>query len=75
MLNPYNPTAEQTAVERLAYSVDSVVDATDSGRTKIYKWIKSGRLRAKKADGRTIILADDLKAFLASLPDVPVRAA
>jgi hypothetical protein len=74
-MKPDCATTEQQTSDRLAYSIDGVSDATDSGRTKIYEWINSGRLRAKKLDGRTIVLAEDLKTFLTSLPDVPVKAA
>jgi hypothetical protein len=33
---------------RLAYSVDELAEETDTGRSKIYEELRSGRLRAKK---------------------------
>jgi hypothetical protein len=66
----YKASARHAAADRLAYSIHGVGDATDSGRTKIFQWIRTGRLRAKKLDGKTIVLANDLKTFLARLPDV-----
>ncbi len=40
------------------------------GRDSIYKSIREGRLKAKKFGRRTIVLASDLQAFLASLPEM-----
>jgi len=41
-------------------------------RTTIYNEIKSGRLKAKKLGGRTIITAEDERAWLDSLPVLEV---
>jgi excisionase family DNA binding protein len=38
------------------------------GRTKVYQAIKDGKLKAHKWGTRTIILPNDLREFLASLP-------
>jgi len=54
--------------ERLGYSPDEAAKVSGGGRTKIYQAIKEGKLRARKFGRRTIITADDLKAFLESLP-------
>ncbi len=54
--------------EREAYSVAGAVDVSGLGRTFIFEQIRAGRLRARKAGRRTIILAADLRAFLAALP-------
>jgi hypothetical protein len=48
----------------LAYSIDEL----PIGRTKAYAEIAAGRLRAVKSGQRTLILADDLRDYLASLP-------
>jgi excisionase family DNA binding protein len=39
------------------------------GRTKFYELLRSGMLRAKKIGRKTVILAADELAWLASLPD------
>jgi excisionase family DNA binding protein len=52
----------------LTYSIDEAVKATGIGRSCLYEEISGGRLRAVKRGRRTLILADDLKAWLASLP-------
>lgn len=51
----------------LTYSIADVVKATGIGRTSIYNAIKAGQLRALKFSGRTLIRAEDLKAFIDSL--------
>lgn len=38
------------------------------GRSTIYEEIRAGRLAARKLGRRTLILSDDLSAWLASLP-------
>jgi excisionase family DNA binding protein len=55
-------------VLREALSIAEVCNATNLGRTKVYEAIASGRLKAKKFGKRTVILTDDLRAFLAALP-------
>ena len=40
------------------------------GRTRTYAAIKNRQLRARKYGKRTIILAEDGRAFLASLPEL-----
>ena len=53
---------------KLAYSVSAAAEAADSGKTKIYEAIKRVDLVARKHGTRTIILAEDLQAWLAALP-------
>jgi hypothetical protein len=55
---------------RLAYSVEEFGAVTGLGRTKLYAEIAAGRLRARKAGKRTIILAEDGRAYLAGLPEL-----
>jgi excisionase family DNA binding protein len=38
------------------------------GKTKIYEAIASGKLTARKCGKRTLILREELRQFLASLP-------
>lgn len=49
---------------KLAYSVPEACAATSLGRTSIYAHISSGRLRAVRIGGRTVIPADSLQALL-----------
>ena len=55
-------------VRQLSYSINEVVEHTSLGRSTIFEEIRSNRLRARKVGRRTIVLAEDLVSFLASLP-------
>ncbi len=52
----------------LAYSVSDAVKVSGIGRTTLFAEIRAGRLPAKKLGARTIVIADDLAAYLAALP-------
>lgn len=52
---------------KLAYSIDEAADILSVGRTKIYEYLKSGDLKARKFGRRTLILKKDLEDFLVSL--------
>lgn len=69
------PTPVPTIVSALAsrdgaevLSVAEVIHATGFGRTTIYNAMSTGALRARKLGRRTIIMREDLRAFLAALP-------
>jgi hypothetical protein len=62
--------AETVDEGRLAYSIESLCEKSDTGRTSIYEAIRSGQLRAKKFGARTIILDEDARRFFRGLPDV-----
>jgi excisionase family DNA binding protein len=55
-------------MNQLAYSVLEACEAARIGRTNLYVAIRSGQLRAVKHGKRTLILVDDLRAWLESLP-------
>ncbi len=52
---------------QLSLSIEEAKAATGLGRTKLYQLINSGELKAKKIGKRTIVLKDDLEAFLNGL--------
>ena len=54
----------------LAYNVPEACEVSRTGRTELYRAIKCGELRAVKRGRRTLILADDLRRWLESLPPV-----
>ena len=56
--------------EKLALSIADVVRASGLCRTLVYGEIRAGRLPARKCGRRTIILRQDLEAFLQRLPSV-----
>ena|SRR5581483_554423 len=53
--------------EHLAYSLQQVGELVSVGRSSLYKAIKAGELRAVKQGRRTMVLSDDLRAWLSSL--------
>lgn len=59
MVTTMNPTA--------AYTISDFIKAFRIGRTKVYAEISSGRLKAKKAGKRTLILAADADQWAATL--------
>ena len=58
---------------KLAYRIDEAVAATGIGRTKLYQFIKAGKIETRRADGMVLILREELQRYLAGLP--PTRKA
>lgn len=52
----------------LALGISAAARAAGIGRSTVFEEINAGRLKARKAGRRTLILKDDLAAWLASLP-------
>jgi excisionase family DNA binding protein len=61
-------------MEKIALSITEACRAADSGRTVVYKAIGSGALRAIKRGRRTLILVDDLRRWLESLPQIKPKS-
>ena len=58
----------------LAHSILEACSITHTGRTALYEAIRSGGLRAVKRGRRTLILDDDLRRWVQSLPPVSVKS-
>lgn len=54
--------------ETLGYSPEEAAKVAGLGRTKIFHAMRDGDLKARKFGRRTVILTEDLKAFLEALP-------
>ena len=54
-----------------AFSVEGFRETFSMGRNLAYDEIKAGRLKMRKVGRRTIIRAEDAKAWLDSLPEAP----
>ncbi len=57
----------------LVHNIAEACEAADTGRTALYEAIKSGELRAVKRGRRTLILDEDLRRWVQSLPSVEVK--
>jgi excisionase family DNA binding protein len=55
-------------LQREALSISEVCATVGIGRTKVYEAIGNGDLKARKVGNRTLILKDELRQFLESLP-------
>jgi excisionase family DNA binding protein len=53
----------------LAFTIPEVVAAAKMPRTAVYLALQQGQLEAKKSGRRTLILREELKRYLANLPD------
>ena len=60
--------------DRLAVGVMEAARLAGVGRSTIYQSINTGDLKARKAGRRTLILRDDLQAWLDSFPVVKSAA-
>jgi excisionase family DNA binding protein len=58
-----------STLEKVAYTITEFSQAFGVGRTKIYDDIKAGTLKTRKAGRRTLIRAEDAKAWLDALPE------
>jgi excisionase family DNA binding protein len=54
--------------KKLAYSIEEAAQAARLGRSTLFHAIAWQQLRAVKSGTRTLVLANDLRAFLLSLP-------
>jgi excisionase family DNA binding protein len=59
----------------LAYGVGAAAEAAGVGRDTLYRAIARGELTARKVGARTVILADELRRWLASMPAIKPRRA
>lgn len=61
---------------KLAFHINEVVEAGAGSRSEVYEALRDGKLKPKKRGRRTIILREDLAAYLLALPDYqPAKAA
>lgn len=58
---------------RLAYRVEAAAGLINISTSKMWALVKDGRVPVRKLDGATLILHEELVAFLRSLPRNPPR--
>ena len=54
--------------EPIALQIPDAVKASGLGRSTLYRAIQDGKLPARKAGKRTLILVEDLRAFILGFP-------
>lgn len=62
-------------MQKAAYTITEVAEQSGHSRRDIYRKLKDGKLKARKSGRKTLILAEDFKAWLASLPAAELEAA
>jgi excisionase family DNA binding protein len=58
---------------KFAYSIAELPALVSLGRSHIYEEIRAGKLRTVKAGRRTLVLAEDLRAWLHSMAEASDR--
>ena len=58
----------------IVHTIQEACSITHTGRTALYEAIRSGALRAVKCGRRTLILDEDLRRFMQSLPSINVNS-
>jgi excisionase family DNA binding protein len=64
---------DDTRGDALAYTIPNACRVLGLGRTRLYAYIAEGKIEARACGGRTLIPADSLRTFLASLPPAPIK--
>ena len=59
----------------LVHTIPEACSGAKIGRTALYEAIRSGALRAVKRGKRTLILDEDLRQWVCSLPQLEAKAA
>ena len=60
--------------EVIAFTIPDAAKAAGLGRTTIYELIGAGHIEARKAGGRTLVIAESLRRYVASLPPAKIAA-
>lgn len=68
--HPVAPPQRELPPEKLTFTMKEASVALGVGKTTLYRAIAEGRLAALKLGNRTLIPADALRSWLASLPIV-----
>lgn len=58
---------------KLAYRVEELQDAAGIGKTRAFELIRTGQLKARKDGRNTLVLREDLVAYLDALPLIRAR--
>lgn len=67
------PMSSSPIADALAYSIENAGTMAGVKRDTLYRAIARGELSARKIGARTVILADDLRAWLSRAPAIVSR--
>jgi excisionase family DNA binding protein len=62
-------------MSKAALTVCDVARESSMSERQVYRLLKEGKLKARKSGRKTLILAEDFRAWLASLPSADLEAA
>jgi len=57
----------------IAHTIADAAKVSGIGRTTLYELIGAGKIEARKAGNRTLIPAESLRSYIASLPPANIR--
>ena len=57
-------------MQKLSVTIPDAVNMTGIGRSSLYKLFSEGKITARKSGTRTLVLVEDLKRYVESLPPV-----
>jgi hypothetical protein len=69
------PTSTTASIEKLAYTLDEATALGLPCRSRIYELAGTGQLRLVKDGKRTLILAEEARRYIASLPPAKIGRA
>jgi hypothetical protein len=58
----------------IAFTIPDAMKVAGLGRTTVYALIGGGKIEARKAGGRTLVMAASLRNYIASLPPAQIAA-
>ena len=62
-------------MQKAAFTIREAAHEAAMSQRTIYRRLKAGELKARKSNRKTLILAEDLKTWLANLPIAELEAA
>ena len=60
--------------DTISHTIADAVKVSGLGRTMLYELIGAGKIEARKAGNRTLILDASLRAYITGLPTADIRA-
>lgn len=55
-------------IQKIALTIPEAVRISGIGRTSLYRYFSEGKLTPRKSGKRTLVIAEELEAFVKSLP-------